>query len=96
MTEGARELLREAYKAHSVIYVFNDKLRVRANGKWLPKTLLEELLNLGLAEYNGVHARLTAKGQAEAEGEVAIQELKEEPYPAGQFTPEGFPKLFEK
>ena len=45
MTDGARELLIEAYRANSVIYVFRDKLHVRANGRWLPKTLLEELIS---------------------------------------------------
>ncbi len=95
MTEGARVLLIEAYKAHSVIYVSNN-LRVRANGQGFLKMRLEELIGLGLAEYHGAHARLTIEGQEEAEREAAIQELKDEPFPAGRFTPESFPGLFEK
>ena len=96
MTEGARVLLIEASKAHSVIYVFNNNLRVRANNQGFLKIRLEELIGLGLAEYHGVHARLTIQGQEEAKKESSIQELREEPYPAGTFTPEDFPGLFEK
>ena len=67
MTDGAQELLLEAYRAHSVIYVFSGKLRVRANGKWFLKTLLSELLGLRFAGYCGEHVHLTKSGREEAE-----------------------------
>ena len=67
MTDGAQELLLEAYRAHSVIYVFSGKLDVRANGNWFPKTLLSEILGLRFADYCGEHVQLTESGREEAE-----------------------------
>ena len=68
MTDGARELLMQAYEAAgNAIYQFPDKLSVRANGKWLPKTSLNELQRLGYAEGGSGHVFLTQSGRYEAQ-----------------------------